>query len=444
MILPPDAKPVFDLLVPIFTHPTATRFANLIAGALLTTGRRTIANILRTLGHLAKGHRTSFQRVLSSAQWSGLALGCALTRLLLERFLPQGPITLVGDDTVDGHPGRKVYGKARHRDAVRSSHSYTAWRYGHKWVVLAVLVRVPWATRPWALPVLIDLYRSPEVNQAEGRRHRTPAQLMMRLLRVLLRRFPTRSFVFVGDSGFGSHEVARFCHRHQPRLTRVSKFPSDARVFKPPPPYRGCGRPRVKGAALPKPRDVAATAKRHRRKVPWYGGGTRKVDTVTAKGHWYKAGQGLVPIRWVFVSDQSGTHRDEYLYTTATTFSDVEVITAYCGRWNIETTFQECRSCLGLETTCGWSRRTVLRAGPCLLGLYGVVALLFDGLPPSKRKGSVTWPGKQGVTFTDALTSVRQWLWTEGVFPESKADTAINKLPRAVKTLLIQALATAA
>lgn len=444
MILPPDAKPVLDLLAPLFSQPTAARFATLIAGSLLTTGRRTIANILRTLGPLAPGHRTTYQRVLSSAHWSGLELGCALTRLLLDRFLPLGPVTLVGDDTVDGHPGRKVYGKGRHRDAVRSSHAYTAWRYGHKWVVLAVLVRFPFATRPWALPVLIDLYRTPDVNKAEGRRHRTPAQLMRRLLRVLLRRFPSRSFVFVGDAGFGTHEVARFCHRHQPRLTLVSKFPSDANLFEPPPPYRGCGRPRIKGAALPKPFQVAAQVRRTRRTVSWYGGGTRKVETVSATGHWYKAGRGLVPIRWVFVGDRSGTHRDEYLFTTATTLSEVEVITAYCGRWNIETTFQECRSRLGLESTCGWSRQTVLRAAPCLLGLYSVVAVLFDSLPASKRKGGVQWPGKQGVTFTDALTAVRRWLWTDGVFPQSKADMAINKLPRAVKRLLIQALATAA
>jgi UDP-N-acetylmuramate dehydrogenase len=39
---------------------------------------------------------------------------------------------------VDGHKGGHVYGKARHRDPVRSTHAYTAWRYGHRWVVLAV------------------------------------------------------------------------------------------------------------------------------------------------------------------------------------------------------------------------------------------------------------------------------------------------------------------
>src|SRR5437764_10548681 len=162
MILPPEAAPLLAALTPAFTEPTARRFVTLLTAALLTTGRRTVANLLRTLGPLADGHRTSYQRVLSRAPWSGVALGCALAGFILRRLVPDGPVVLVGDDTVDGHPGRAVYGKARHRDPVRSSHAYTAWRYGHKWVVLAVLVRFPWAGRPWALPVLVDLYRSEE------------------------------------------------------------------------------------------------------------------------------------------------------------------------------------------------------------------------------------------------------------------------------------------
>src|SRR5262249_21771301 len=42
-----------------------------------------------------------------------------------------------------GEEPKKVYGKGRHRDPVRSTKSYTAYRWGHKWVVLAVLVRFP-------------------------------------------------------------------------------------------------------------------------------------------------------------------------------------------------------------------------------------------------------------------------------------------------------------
>jgi hypothetical protein len=447
MILPDEAASLLAALLPEFTRPSAARFSTLLVAALLTTGRRTVANLLRTLGPLAQGHRTTYQRVLSRAAWSGLRLGCALTGLLLSRLLGQGPVVLLGDDTVDGHPGRKVYGKARHRDPVRSSHSYTTWRWGHKWVVLAVLVRFPLAARPWALPVLVDLYRSVEDNRKRRRRHCTPAQLMCRLLRLLLLRFPDRCFLFVADGSYGTHEVARFCRRHAARLTLVSKFCPDANLFEPPPPYSGKGRPRVKGARLPKPRqavDQFQPSSRSRLTVDWYGGGRREVAVLTGSGHWYKAGQPLAAVRWVFVSDRQGTHRDEYLFTTDLALSPTEVIGLYASRWNIETTFQEMRAHLGLETTRGWSEKTVLRAAPCLFGLYTVVALLYQTLPEGKRSGRVEWPGKSNLVFSDALVAVRRWLWTDAIFPQAGADGAVEILPAPLRELLLTALASAA
>jgi hypothetical protein len=240
MILPREAIPLISSFADPFTRPTYRRFVTLLLAAILTTGRRTIANLLRTLGPLADGHRTDYQRVLSRAPWSALRLACSLTDFLLRHLVPDAEVVLVGDDTVDGHPGAHVYGKARHRDPVRSSHSYTAWRYGHKRVALTVLVRFPPAARPWALPVLVDLYRSPEDDRRRRRPHRTPAQLMCRLLRLMLLRSPGRRFISVGDAGYGTHEVARFCHRHRGRLTLVSKLHPEANLFDPPP-YRGNG-----------------------------------------------------------------------------------------------------------------------------------------------------------------------------------------------------------
>ena len=249
VILPPEAAPLLAAFATEFTRPTAVRFQTLLAAALLTTGRRTVSGVLRTLRPLAPGHRTAYRRVFSRADWSGLRLGCALARWIVAR-LPDGePIRLVGDDTVDGHAGRTVSAKARHRDPVRSSHAYTAWRYGHKWVVLAVLVRFPFATRPWALPVLIDLYRDADADAARRRPYRTPAQIMCRLLRLLMARLPGRTFVFAGDSGFGTHEVARFCHRHRSRLTLVSKLHPEANLYDPPGPYKGGGPPAGRGGS---------------------------------------------------------------------------------------------------------------------------------------------------------------------------------------------------
>jgi hypothetical protein len=441
MILPTEAQPLLLALVSAFTYPTFLRFTTLMAAAVLTTGRRTVANLLRTLGPLVQGHPTSYQRVFSAASWSGLYLGTLLTRFVLCHLLPTGVIVLVGDDTVDGHKGKKVYGKARHRDPVRSTHTYTAWRYGHKWVVLAVLVRFPFASRPWALPVLIDLYRSALDNRARRRPHRTPAQLMCRLLRLLLLRCPGRCFIFVGDSSYGTHELARFCRRHRERLTLVSKLHPAANLYQPPPPYRGRGRPRVKGAKLPKPSETAATSRRKRLTVGWYGGGTRQVAVVSATGHWHKSGRGLVAIRWVFVHDRSGTHRDEYFFTTDPDLTPAAVISYYTGRWNIETTFQELRSHLGLETTRGWCRQTVLRLAPCLFGLYTAVALVYQSLPAAQRGVAVQWRGKATVTFSDALGAVRRWLWTEGVLPQAGGTAAVAKIPATLREIIFSALA---
>lgn len=443
--LPAEAGPLLLALAPAFTAPTFRRVEILLAAALLTTGRRTVANLLRTAGPLAAGHRTSYQRVLSAARWSGLQLACLLTRFLLAQLSPAGVVALVGDDTVDEHRGKKVYGKARHRDPVRSSRAYTAYRYGHKWVVLAVLVRFPFAPRPWALPVLVGLYRSAEEDRRRRRPHRTPAQIMCALLRLLLLWFPGRRFSFVGDANYGTHELARFCHRHRGRLTLVSKFHPQANLYEPPPPYGGKGRPRAKGRRLPKPgQAVAAAGARRRLTVGWYGGGRRRVEVVTGTGHWYKSGRGLVAVRWVFVHDRDGTHRDEYFFTTDPSWPAAAVIGAYTARWNIETTFEELRAHLGLETTRGWCRPTVVRAAPCLFGLYTAVALLYQALPEAKRSGSVDWPGKEGVTFSDALTAVRRWLWAEWVFPQAGGGTAIEKLPEPLREILLSTLAPAA
>jgi DDE superfamily endonuclease len=444
-ILPDESLALLDCFAPVFTRPTYQRFLVLLGAAILTTGRRTVANLLRTAGSLAPGHVSSYRRVFSQAQWSMLSLACALVRHVISLRPADAPIVLVGDDTVIAHPGPHVYGKARHRDPVRSSHAFTTWRYGHKWVVLAALVHFPFANRPWALPVLVALYQSQKGDRNEQHRHRTPAQHMVRLLRLMLRWFPDRRFVFVGDSAYGTHEVARFCHRHRGRLCLISKLHPEANLFEPPPAYDGKGRPRVKGQRRSKPREAVATARQYKRlTVGWYGGGNRRVETATGTGHWYKAGEGLVPILGVFVRDREGTHRDEYFYTTDVGLSAREVITYYTGRRSIETTFQEVRSCLHLETARCWCRTTVLRVTPCLFGLYSVVASLYNELPTARRVVAISWPGKTTVTFSDAMASVRRWVWSDGVFSRVHGGPAVEKLPAPLREVLYSALAPTA
>jgi hypothetical protein len=434
-----------ETLAGSFTQPTFLRLVVLALATILTVGQRTVCHVLRTLGALAPGHPSSYHRVFSQRRWSCWRLAHGLVNWVFDHLVPEGRVLLAGDDTVDGHKGAKVFGKGCHRDPVRSTHSWTVFRWGHKWVVLAVLVRFPFTRRLWALPVLVALYRTEKDNARSGRRHKTPVRLLRQLSGVLLRWFRQRSFVLAGDGNYGAHALARFAARRGGRLTLVSKFYPDARLYEPPPPYAGRGRPRVKGAKRPTPEQVVATAPRTRLNVAWYGGDRRDVATVSGTGGWYQEGHGLVAVRWVFVHDLTGTHREEYFFTTDVPMSASEVIETYVGRWNEETTFQEMRAYLGLETTRGWKERTVLRVAPCLFGLYTVVAALYSQLPARfARVRGVMWRGKQDVTFSDAITAVRHWLWQEWVFALPGYQAVFEKLPRPFRGLLLHALAPTA
>ncbi|MHB1156601.1 MAG: IS701 family transposase [Phycisphaerales bacterium] len=316
--LPRTAQPLLLSFSVAFSPRSFQRAMVLLIGAIPAMGRRTVTNVLWTARSIAEGHFSSYHRLFSRASWSLWLLGKALASAVL-RWVPEDqPVLVAADDTVAQHRGPKVYGKARHRDAVRSTHSMTVWKWGHKWVVLAIVVRLPFTSRRWALPVLCALYRSKEQNRAEGRRHKTPAQLARQLMAALIRWFPRRKFVFLGDGGFGSHELARFFVRHHPHATLVSRFHPDAALYTSPTRNR-IGRPRVKGRKLPSPRQTVAQGKRGkhfrgRATVTWYGGSTRRVELTSDSGQWYRIGQGLVPVRWVHVRDLQGTHRDDWGY----------------------------------------------------------------------------------------------------------------------------------
>jgi DDE superfamily endonuclease len=372
MKLPDFAVPVLSTFQPAFSPPTSNRFLVLLLGAIVTTGRQTITHIVRTVRHHATGHVSSYPRVFSPRRWSAWELARMLLTFLLHSGVPSGPVLLAGDDTVAERPGPNVFGQGRHRDGVRSTHSYTAYRWGHKWVVVSVLVKFPFATRPWALPVLIALYRDPDWDQAHGTRHQTPAHLARLLLARVIRWFPERQFMFVGDTGYGTSETARLCSRYGRQLTVVSTFYGAAALYEPPPPRTPStmGRPRVKGQKLASPQAVVAnTAERTRLTVAWYGGSTRDIEVVTGTGHWYRIGEALVEVRWLYVHDGTGTHRDEYFLTTDVTMRPQQMVACSTHRWSIETTFQECREYVKLESTKGYSQPTVLRLTPCLLGL---------------------------------------------------------------------------
>src|SRR5258707_15801218 len=92
-----EALPILAMFSPAFNPPTFQRAQLLAVAAILTTGRRTVSNLLRTVKHLAHGASSSYHRVLSAAHWSGLHLAQPLLAFLIPHFYPTGTILLVGD-----------------------------------------------------------------------------------------------------------------------------------------------------------------------------------------------------------------------------------------------------------------------------------------------------------------------------------------------------------
>jgi hypothetical protein len=444
LLLPHAAKPLLGAFSVAFTPATFPRFLLLMVGAILTRGRHTVTALLRTLGPLAEGHWSDFHRVLSRASWSPFPLGKVLAALILELIPADQPIVIPVDDTNPQHKGKKVYGKGKHHDACRSTHSHMVWVWGHKWVVLAINVKFPFATRPWALPVLVALYRPEELNKSEGRRHKTPIHLARQLVATLIHWFPRRKFILVGDGGYASHHLAWFCHHHSKHVALVSRFHPKANLYSQPATRtaRKAGRPRTRGRKLAVPESVVKRAKRRRAKVNWYGGQQRRVELVSGTGGWYKGGEGLVPVRWVFVHDLDGTHRDEYFYTTDPELKPEQIVSLYTGRWSIEVTFQEVRTHLGFATPRSWCQTSVLRSAPCLLGLFSVVSLLFQRLTHGRNVPvrQTAWHARMEPTFGDAIQAVRQLLWCQTILKQTMFHTVVSKLPPRFRALLLDEL----
>ena len=424
-----------------FTKPTLKRMGDLLCGALIKNGKRTFTSILAFVLPFVQGHFTNFYRLFSRPAWSMQTVGKIMARLIVDLTPPGEPVVVLADSTANSHPGRKVYGKGKHRDAVRSSHSHTVHLWGHCWMVLAVAVALPGISRRWALPVLMALYRPPKISEAEEIPHKTPVDLARQLMNLLLRWFPDQQFILVVDGGMSSHELAGYARKHRKQLTLIGKFYPRAALHKSVGPYPGNGRPAQKGAKLPKPEEVVKEKRRRVKTVSWYGGKKRRVGLKQGTGLWYRSGQGVAAVKWIYVEDLDGTHRDEYFFSTNKNLSAQRIVELYTLRWSLEVTFQESRQHLGFGSRRVRTRESVLRSDPWLLMLYSVVSYLYLELLLKTESEcpvmSFPWYKKQEATFSDALLAVRSRIWDEWLRHTPEFREGVQKLSPECRDFLL-------
>lgn len=404
----------------------------------MTPGQRTVAAVLRIMGLSSDEHFQNYHRVLNRAVWSSLELSRLLLGMLIKTFAAHGPVVMGLDDTIERRRGAKIKAKGIYRDPVRSSHSHYVKASGLRWLSLMLLVPIPWAKRVWALPFLTALAPSERYYQKHTRSHKKLTVWARQMLLQVRRWLPKRRLVIVTDASFAAIDLLYRMTQLPIPLCMISRFRLDSALYKPVPARTGKkGRPRKKGTRLPTLAQVLMEAKTQWKQVVipnWYGEGRRTVEMVSSTAVWYHNGMPPLPIRWVLIRDPKGVFKSQALLCTDVAVKPEQILKWFMMRWQVEVTFHEVRTHLGVETQRQWADWAIARTTPSLLGLFSLVTLLAHqnvrrGKLPVRR---AAWYNKPMPTFSDALALVRQQFWQHLYFESSQVHKDMQLIPTVV------------
>lgn len=251
----PYTAPIRTLLEPfrpVCTAPTGKKMLTLRRGTLLARGRRTVTAALWYTGHEQDPHFSTFHQALHRARWSPLQASRHVLTLLSKTFVPAGgTLDSVIDETLERRWGAKIRKRGQYRDSALSRGERSVSSPGLRWIVVALVVRVPWTKQRWALPFLCVLATTPQVSANLGLRHKTLGVRACQVGNLLRRWRPGKPMKRLGDQADSILELGLH-GTHQP-VTLIAPFRLDS-VLHQPLPLRAphtVGRPRVVGPRLP-------------------------------------------------------------------------------------------------------------------------------------------------------------------------------------------------
>jgi hypothetical protein len=430
IIVPETFVPLLAAFQPCFTAPSFRTFGLVVAGWLHCRDRRTITAVVVAAGVVGLRHVSVFHRFFARAPWSLDALGRVVFRLALAWIPPDGPLFVLGDDTLARKGGKAIALATLHHDPLLSSARKPFCSFGHVWVVLALWVPLPLGLRGCALPILFRLYvGAKRGGQADapsrrtaGRRlqaardahagtvRRTKLELLRELVDLVARWADGRTIYLVVDSAYVGRALleGRPGHVHVIAPQRL-----DAALWARPGRRRPGqkGRPRRRGRRLPSLPTMAATRQRWQAvPVTLYGRAVRPlVFSLTAL--WYGVLRDQ-PVRTVLVRDPSGRRREQAFCCTDLTVGAAFILEAYARRWCLEVTFHDAKQFLGFEEAQNQAEPAVRRTAPLAGLVYDLVVLWYaEQVQAGRAAGWLVRPwyrAKAAPSFLDMLSAVRQ------------------------------------
>ena len=316
------------------------------------------------------------------------------------------------------------------REAIVEDGLHRILCFGHVWVVLAISVHLPFCKRPWALPILLRLYRSKKRCSQKGWPYTKKTELARQMLDVLATWVADRRVEVVADSAYCNATVTKGLGAN---VVLFGSMRPDAALTAPPQPStkRRGGRPRIRGERLPKPEEVFKTA-RH----GWYATELlmyRRKQVVTYQSwtaQWYRACGGRL-LRIVLVMTGTGDVPFRVFFCTDPDVPVWYLLQRYACRWSIEVTFFDLKQYLGFGDSQAWTQKAVERTAPFAAYLFTIIVTWFA----TAASGSSldVWPvrpwylNKQAPSFQDMLGAAQRAALLSGVFdPASNSNNLHN------------------
>ena len=404
---------ILEEVRPAFTLPSFKSFLALAVGWICSRGRHAVTQALLETRLAARRHHERFHRFFSRARWAPDEVGRLLFVLLLRLLPPDKPLVFSLDDTLCPKRGPHVFGIGCHLDATLSSSRFKVLRFGHVWVVLALVVHLPLMRRPCALPLLLRLYRTKADCKKQRHVYRTKSQLAQQMLQVLQQWSSGRRLYVAMDGAYCNSTVVRALPEN---LVLFGVARPDACLTAAPAPRRKGqrGRARVRGQRLPSPKQLLA-----RRSTAWSAlklklyGEPRRLQVHSLQAQWYRtAGPRL--LRLVLVRQSTGRRRCRVFFCTDARLPARLVLQIYALRWPLEVTFRDLKQMLGFGDSSARLRLAVERTAP-------FVGLLYTCLH--------AWAALDGQLVARRLLPTRPWY-------RHKAHLGFADLLRAAQSLL--------
>jgi hypothetical protein len=401
----------FEHVAPAFTRPSFRNALVVFLGWVQICGGHAITEALIAAGVAGRRHHEAFHRLFSRNRWNRDEVGRLLFRSIVGRLPNAAVIEAVVDDTLARKSGPEIHGLGTHIDPVQSTRKWKVLSFGHVWVVLSVIIQVPFSQRLWALPVLFRLYRSEKECERRGATHYTKSELARQMLEVLHGWRDGRPIRMTMDTAYSNRLM--MCPLLE-GMTFVGALGPNAKLFAKPPPYSGHGQRRRYGDALPKLRQILADRKIrwHHCRVCLYGRERTlcyKVLDVLWKG---VTRQHL--LRVVLVDTQGHDVKLRAYFSTDPTMTAPKILETYAGRWSTEVCFRDLKQELGFADSQARKPAAVERTAPFVGYSYTTLVLWFtEGAwesPLAKPPLRPWYPHKKDLCFTDIVRCAQRAL----------------------------------